>query len=39
MSLAAVTVTMPIAYGFAWLLSRRRFPGRILLDALVHSCP
>ena len=32
----AVVATLPIAYGIAWLLARRRFPGRILLDALVH---
>ena len=32
----AVLATLPIAYGIAWLLARRRFPGRILLDALVH---
>lgn len=32
----AVAVTLPLAYGLAWLLARRRFPGRILLDALVH---
>jgi molybdate transport system permease protein len=35
-SMAAVLLTMPVAYGLAWLLARRRFPGRILLDALVH---
>lgn len=35
-SLAAVLVTMPIAYGLAWVLARRRFPGLMLLDALVH---
>ncbi len=35
-SLVAVLGTMPIAYGLAWLLARRRFPGRILLDAFVH---
>ena len=35
-SVVAVVLTMPIAYGLAWLLSRRRFPGRILLDAVVH---
>ncbi len=32
----AVAATLPLAYGLAWLLARRRFPGRILLDALVH---
>lgn len=32
----AVLATLPIAFGCAWLLARRRFPGRIVLDALVH---
>jgi molybdate transport system permease protein len=32
----AVLVTMPIAFGIAWLLARVRFPGKLLLDALVH---
>lgn len=32
----AVLATLPVAYGLAWLLARRRFPGRIALDALVH---
>ncbi|WP_406693355.1 molybdate ABC transporter permease subunit [Sphingomonas cannabina] len=27
---------LPIAFGLAWLLARARFPGKILLDALVH---
>lgn len=35
-SLVAVAATLPIAYALAWLLARRRFPGRILLDAVVH---
>lgn len=35
-SLVAVLVTLPIAYGLAWVIARRRFPGRMLLDALVH---
>ncbi|MWV27189.1 molybdate ABC transporter permease subunit [Aurantiacibacter rhizosphaerae] len=35
-SIVAVLVTMPIAYGLAWVIARRRFPGRMLLDALVH---
>lgn len=35
-SLVAVTITMPVAYSLAWVLARRRFPGRNLLDALVH---
>ena len=32
----AVIVCLPVAFGLAWLLARGRFPGRILLDALVH---
>ncbi|MEX6724155.1 molybdate ABC transporter permease subunit [Parapedomonas caeni] len=32
----AVAACLPVAFGLAWLLARRRFPGRILLDALVH---
>ncbi|MDO9564196.1 MAG: molybdate ABC transporter permease subunit [Bradyrhizobium sp.] len=28
--------TLPAAYALAWLLARRRFPGRLLLDAIVH---
>ena len=35
-SLAAVLVTLPIAYALAWVIARRRFPGRVLLDAAVH---
>ena len=35
-SAAAVAVTLPIAFALAWLLARGRFPGKILLDALVH---
>lgn len=35
-SLVAICLTMPVAYGLAWLLARRRFPGRFLLDAAVH---
>ena len=35
-SLVAITLTMPVAYALAWLLARRRFPGRMLLDAMVH---
>jgi molybdate transport system permease protein len=35
-SAAAVVPTLPLAYGLAWVLARRRFPGVILLDALVH---
>jgi molybdate transport system permease protein len=35
-SLLAVALTLPVAYALAWLLARPRFPGRLLLDALVH---
>ena len=35
-SLVAVLFTAPLAYGLAYLLARRRFPGRIMLDAAVH---
>ena len=35
-SAAAVLLTLPLALGIAWLLARRRFPGMVLLDALVH---
>ena len=32
----AVLATLPVAFAIAWLLARYRFPGRMLLDALVH---
>ncbi|WP_308814353.1 molybdate ABC transporter permease subunit [Sphingomonas sp. GV3] len=32
----AIVVTLPIAFGLAWLLARVRFPGKVLLDAVVH---
>jgi molybdate transport system permease protein len=32
----AVLGTMPIAFALAWALARGRFPGKILLDAIVH---
>ena len=35
-SVVAVLATLPIAYALGWVLARRRFPGRIFLDALVH---
>ena len=35
-SLVAVLLTLPVAFALAWLLARGRFPGRMLLDALVH---
>ena len=34
--LTATTVTLPIAFALAWLLARGRFPGKLLLDAVVH---
>lgn len=33
----ALVFTLPLALLLGWLLARRRFPGRALLDALVHS--
>ncbi|MCF8505372.1 MAG: molybdate ABC transporter permease subunit [Caulobacter sp.] len=33
---AAMLFSMPVAFGVALLLARGRFPGRSLLDALVH---
>lgn len=35
-SVVAVLGTLPVAYALAWLIARRRFPGRTLLDAAVH---
>ncbi|MDZ3830451.1 MAG: molybdate ABC transporter permease subunit [Sphingopyxis sp.] len=32
----AVVATLPIAFAIAWVLARYRFPGRVLLDGLVH---
>lgn len=32
----AVVATLPIAFALAWLLARGRFPGRVLIDAIVH---
>ncbi|WP_374944438.1 molybdate ABC transporter permease subunit [Sphingomonas sp.] len=28
--------TLPVAFALAWVLARWRFPGRVLLDAVVH---
>ncbi len=33
----AVAIGLPLALGVAWLLVRKRFPGRTLLDAVVHA--
>ncbi len=35
-SLVAVAASLPFGIAVAWLLARRRFPGRGLLDGLVH---
>ena len=35
-SSVAVGIMLPCAFGLAWILARKRFPGKILLDALVH---
>lgn len=32
----AIALTLPLAFALAWVLARRNFPGKILLDALVH---
>ena len=33
---AAVLAALPLAFALAWVLARYRFPGRLLLDGLVH---
>jgi molybdate transport system permease protein len=35
-SIVAVLVTLPVAFGLALLLARGRFPGKFLLDGIVH---
>lgn len=32
----AIVVTLPVAFALAWMLARWRFPGKVLVDALVH---
>ncbi|OYY89483.1 MAG: molybdate ABC transporter permease [Sphingomonas sp. 28-66-16] len=32
----AMLLTLPLAFALAWLLARGRFPGKTLVDALVH---
>jgi len=32
----AVAATLPFAFAIAWLLARATFPGKVLLDGLVH---
>lgn len=35
-SMAAILAALPVAFALAWLLARGRFPGKVLLDAMVH---
>ncbi len=35
-ALVAVAASLPFAIAMGWLLARRRFPGRLVLDALIH---
>lgn len=35
-AIVGVLLTLPIAFGLAYALARGRFPGRLLLDAIVH---
>ncbi len=35
-ALASVAIGLPLAVAVAWLLARRTFPGKALLDAVVH---
>lgn len=35
-ALRSVAMSLPVAVAIAWLLARRRFPGRTLFDAFVH---
>lgn len=35
-SAVAMAIALPPAFGLAWVLARWRFPGKVLLDALVH---
>lgn len=32
----AIVLTMPVAFALAWVLARWSFPGKVLVDALVH---
>lgn len=34
--IVAVMAAMPLAFGLAYVLARGRFPGKVLLDAVVH---
>ncbi len=35
-SMVAIALTLPPAFALAWLLARGRFPGKLLIDAIVH---
>jgi molybdate transport system permease protein len=35
-SAVAVGATLPVAFALAWLLARGRFPGKLLIDGIVH---
>ena len=35
-SLVAVGLMLPVAFALAWLLARSRFPGKLIVDALIH---
>ncbi|MCJ2181976.1 molybdate ABC transporter permease subunit [Novosphingobium sp. 1949] len=35
-STVAIVLDLPLAFALAWLLARGRFPGKVLLDAIVH---
>jgi molybdate transport system permease protein len=35
-SAVAIGLALPLAFALAWLLARARFPGKVLVDALVH---
>lgn len=35
-SVVAILAALPVSFALAWVLARLRFPGKILLDALVH---
>jgi len=35
-AIVAVLLILPVAFALAWLLARRRFPGWVLVDAIVH---
>ena len=32
----AMAAILPVAFGLAWILARKRFAGKVVLDALIH---